>query len=187
MNTPAHALINLLLLSRKPDHRSTAAIITGAVIPDLVIVLFYAWHKLLGTDESQIWAVEYYRPLWQVWFDSFHSIPLILLAMLICWKTRQSILLLLFTSMLLHSFGDFPLHHDDAHRHFFPFSDWRFISPVSYWDPAHHGIWASLIEACAVLMASIYLYIRQTQLRIWVIFGLLAYLAYWVYVLLVWS
>jgi hypothetical protein len=32
-----------------------------------------------------------------------------------------------------------PLHHDDGHRHLFPLLDWRFESPISYWDPAHYG------------------------------------------------
>ena len=89
--------------------------------------------------------------------------------------------------MLLHSLGDFPLHHDDAHRHFFPFSDWRFISPISYWDPAHYGNWASLLEIFAVLAISIFLYCRQALLRVWIITGLVVYGAYWIYVLLVWS
>jgi len=37
--------------------------------------------------------------------------------------------------MALHALFDFPLHHDDGHRHFWPFSEFRFDSPVSYWDP----------------------------------------------------
>ena len=49
----------------------------------LALILFYAWHKLLGTNESQIWSVEYYHPLWQACIDSFHSIPLILVLIFI--------------------------------------------------------------------------------------------------------
>jgi hypothetical protein len=37
VNTPAHAIINLLVLSHKPDHRRTAVIFAGAVLPDLAI------------------------------------------------------------------------------------------------------------------------------------------------------
>jgi hypothetical protein len=58
MNTPAHAVINLLLLARKPgqnlSHKRSATIIFGALLPDLVIIVFYAWHLLLGIPESQI-------------------------------------------------------------------------------------------------------------------------------------
>ena len=191
MNTPAHAVVNLLLLTRKSTaqfgHRHYAAIIVGAVLPDLAMILFYAWHLLQGTPESQIWSVEYYRPLWQGWFDSFNSIPLILIAMLICWKTRSYLLLALFSSMLLHVFGDLPVHHDDAHRHFFPFSDWRFASPVSYWDPAHYGNWFSLFEFCVVISAAIYMGWREARLRPWVFATTAVYLGYLVYVLLVWA
>ncbi len=59
MNTPAHVAINLLLMSRDPTHRKTAAIICGAVIPDLAIMVFYAWQLMLGRPENQIWSSEY--------------------------------------------------------------------------------------------------------------------------------
>ena len=187
MNTPAHVIINLLLLSRKPDHRRSAIIVAGALLPDLAIIVFYGWHLLLGTNESQIWSVEYYRPLWQGGIDIFNSIPLISLAMLLSWYARQYLLLIFFSSMLLHVFGDLPLHHDDAHRHFFPFSDWRFESPVSYWDPAHHGAWAGLVEFVSVLAAALWMYWRWALLRPWVAVTTAVYLLYWVYVFMVWA
>ncbi|MCP4334492.1 MAG: hypothetical protein GY785_17700 [Gammaproteobacteria bacterium] len=187
MNTPAHVIINLLVLSRQPDHRRSVVIVAGALLPDLVIIVFYGWHLLLGTSESQIWSVEYYRPLWQAGIDSFNSIPLISLAMLLSWYARQYLLLIFFSSMLLHIFGDLPLHHDDAHRHFFPFSEWRFQSPVSYWDPAHHGAWAGLVEFVCVLAAALWMYRRWTLLRPWVAVTTAVYLLYWVYVFMVWA
>lgn len=191
MNTPAHVAINLLLLSRRPgnqlSHKQCAAIVAGALLPDLAIIVFYAWQLLQGTPEGQIWSVEYYRPLWQAWIDSFNSIPLIGLAMLICWQTRSYLLLLFFSSMLLHVFGDLPVHHDDAHRSFFPFSDWRFASPVSYWDPAFYGRWFSLFEIAAVLAASLYMARQSALLRPWVAVTLVVYLGFWGYVFLVWN
>ena len=186
MNTPAHAIINLLVLTRDADHRRTAAIMVGAIIPDVAIIVFYAWHLLLGTAENQIWSVEYYQPLWQGWIDSFNSIPIILLAILLCWYRRQYLLLALFASMLLHALADLPLHHDDAHRHFFPLLDWRFTSPVSYWDPAHHGTWASVVEIVAVVTAGAWLYRYDRLFRPWVLTGFAIYAGYWGYVALVW-
>lgn len=186
MNTPAHAAINLLLLSRDPEHRKTVAVIGGALLPDLAIIVFYAWQLMLGRTENQIWSIEYYRPLWQAWIDIFNSIPLVSMAILLSWHTRQYLLLAFFSSMLLHIFGDLPLHHDDAHRHFFPLLEWRFESPVSYWDPAHHGRWASLFEFVAVVSASAFMYRRIVPLRPWVVAILAIYLLYWGYVYLVW-
>ena len=186
MNTPAHVAVNLLLLARDPDHRQTTAIIGGALIPDLVIIVFYAWQLWLGTAEDVIWSTEYHRPLWQAWIDSFNSIPLVTLALLLGWYFCKPALLLITASMLLHILGDLPLHHDDAHRHFFPLLEWRFASPISYWDPAHYGNWASLFEIAAVTAASIFLYWRYLLLRPWVSGIFAIYLLYWGYVWLVW-
>lgn len=186
MNTPAHAAINLLLLSRNPDHRKSATIVVGALIPDLAIIVFYAWQLIRGTPESAIWSIEYYRPLWQAWFDVFNSIPIVIIAILLSWYARHYLLLLFFGSMLLHIFGDLPLHHDDAHRHFYPLLDWRFESPVSYWDPAHYGQWFSLLEFIGVISASAFMYWRIAPLRHWVSAILAVYLLYWGYVYLVW-
>ena len=186
MNTPAHVMINLLVLARNPSHPKSAAIIGGALIPDLVIIVFYGWQLILGNAESQIWSVEYYRPVWQAWIDSFNSIPIITIAILLSWKTGQHMLLIFFSSMLLHVCGDLPLHHDDAHRHFFPFSDWRFASPISYWDPAYHGRWVSLLEFVSVLTAAGFMYWRWVLLRPWVTVTFLVYLLYWIYVFVVW-
>lgn len=57
-------------------------------------------------------------------------------------------------SMVFHSLGDLPVHHDDAHRHFFPFSDYRLISPISYWDPQHYGRIVAGVEVLAVWVAT---------------------------------
>lgn len=186
MNTPAHAIVNLLILSFNSNHKKTGAIIVGALLPDLVIIVFYAWQLSIGTAESQIWSVEYYRPAWQAWIDSFNSIPIILIAMLVSWQTRQYLLLILFSSMLLHVCGDLPLHHDDAHRHFFPLLEWRFMSPVSYWDPQHHGLWASMAEFIGVMAAAAFMLWRWPRSRPWVGCITVVYLVYWAYVFVVW-
>ena len=72
----------------------------------------------------------------------------------------------LFASVLFHSLADLPLHHDDGHRHFWPFSDFRFASPVSYWDPSHHGNSVLTIEAFLVIAvpASFFLWRRDAGL-----------------------
>lgn len=187
MNTPAHAIINLLVLGRQQSGKKSIPILIGAVLPDLAIFVLYFWHLFLGTPESTIWTVEYYKPGWQAFIDCFNSIPLLLVGMIVCWKTKQHYLLILIASMLLHTLGDLPLHHDDAHRHFFPFSDWRFSSPVSYWDSDHYGDWFSIIEILAVLGASAFLYINYSKLKVWVVSVGLIYAGFWAYVGLYWG
>lgn len=106
--------------------------------------------------------------------------------LLLGWYFRWPLLVLLCASMLLHIFADLPLHNDNAHQHFFPLLEWRFESPVSYWDPAHYGIWASLFEIFAVTAASIFLCWRHIQLRPWATGIFAIYLLYWGYVWIVW-
>ncbi len=116
----------------------------------------------LGTDisEGQIWRVEYFRPAWQLVFDGFHSIPLALIGLVVMLKAKRTGVALLFVSIALHALEDLPVHHDDAHRHFLPFSNFRFISPVSYWDNDHFGAIAGSIEFILMITASLYLFSR---------------------------
>ena len=93
-----------------------------------------------------------------------------------------------FVSMATHCLADLPLHNDDAHRHFFPLSDWRFESPVSYWDPRHSGAYVAAAEIAMVLAGSIFLAVRYPQTWMRGLVGLVcaSYVAYLVYVLVVW-
>jgi hypothetical protein len=126
-------------------------VVVGAVLPDLSILAFYAYERARSMPEAWIWSTGYYDPGWQAVFDLFHSMPLIVGGLLLALRVDAPRLALTFTSMALHAVSDFLVHHDDAHRHFFPFSDWRFASPVSYWDPRHFGHVIAPLEGIAVL------------------------------------
>ncbi len=88
------------------------------------------------------------------------------------------------SAAVLHVLADLPLHHDDGHPHFWPFSYWIYSSPVSYWDPAHYGrIW-SFIELMLALLLIVIIWRRiQTQVGRFLLLLLgLSYflaLAYW--------
>lgn len=156
MNTPSHAIINLFLLGKQSLPQANLSIFLGAILPDIPIFLFYGWAKLIARQsEKQIWSESYYKPLWQTIVAIFHSIPLALLGWLIADYFHWEIVEIFFISLVLHSLGDLPVHNDDAHRHFFPLSNYRFISPISYWDRQHYGAIVSLIELSLVLLATI--------------------------------
>ncbi len=161
MNTPAHAIFNLTLLGQKKEPQWNPLIIWGAVIPDLAMFGFYLW-MWLATDipESQVWRVEYFRPSWQTLFDLSHSIPLALLGLSVMLYAKRTGIALLFGSVLLHCLEDLPVHHDDAHRHFLPLSNFRFESPFSYWDPAHYGRILGPLEMGLMAVASVYVFRR---------------------------
>jgi hypothetical protein len=88
----------------------------------------------------------------------FHSIPLAVIGWLIAYYFGRQNLQILFLSMVLHSLGDLPVHNDDAHRHFFPFSNYRFISPISYWDQNHYGSIVSVVEMLLVMLSSYHVF-----------------------------
>lgn len=190
MNTPAHAVVNLVVLGRRERPRLVWPILLGAVLPDLTMVVFYAYHRLLaGVPEGIIWSESYYETGWQTFFDAFHAFPLLGLGLAVSWWFDAPWLMALFASMALHALGDLPLHHDDAHRHFFPLSDWRFSSPISYWDPGRYGAVVGPLEALAVALGCLALARRYASRAVrGVIVGVaVTYLMYWVYALLVWA
>jgi hypothetical protein len=189
MNTPAHAVVNLVLLGRRDRPELVPPILLGSVLPDLPMSVFYLVERVgMGRSEQLIWSQSYFAPHWQDFFDLFNSFPLIGGAMALAYLAGNRWMLLLGASMALHGLFDLPLHHDDGHRHFYPFSEWRFASPVSYWDPAHHGRITGSIEALFVLTGSVTLWMRYESRRLRA--SLLAvgvlYVAYLVFALIMW-
>ncbi|MBD2246510.1 hypothetical protein [Nostoc sp. FACHB-888] len=159
MNTPSHAILNLVIFNQQLRTQASPAIVIGAVLPDIPIFVFYFLMKFVyHLPTRQIWSEVYYQPFWQAIVSTFHSIPLALLGILIAHIWSWQLIEIGFVSMVLHSLLDLPVHNNDAHRHFFPFSNYRFISPVSYWDSNHYGAIAALVEILLVLGATIYLF-----------------------------
>ena len=163
MNTPAHVIFSLSLLGRTRAARFALPITAGALLPDVLMVLFYIYEKMLGVPEHIIWHQHYFLPHWQTVFDLPNSFPLIAIGAIIAWRIRSAAWICLFASMSVHCILDLLVHHDDGHRHFFPLSDFRFQSPVSYWDPAHYGGIVSVLEVLLVGAGVIYLWLAEQQ------------------------
>ncbi|HEB90707.1 MAG TPA: hypothetical protein ENI85_14135 [Deltaproteobacteria bacterium] len=176
MNTPAHLILNAVVLGWGRTGNQWLSILAGAVLPDLPMLAFYLFERFgLGQSEERIWSVLYFDPDWQTFFDVFNSLPLIAVGLGVALARRSPAALAFFLSMALHVAGDLPLHHDDAHGHFFPFSNWRFESPLSYWDPAHYGTWIGSLEIVGVIAGSLLLVRRG---RPWRIIGLATLVLY---------
>ncbi|WP_420615429.1 hypothetical protein [Candidatus Palauibacter sp.] len=209
MTTPAHAALSLIVLGRSEHNALPVAL--GAVAPDVTMLVFYVWERLArGVSESRIWSERYFDPGWQVVFDIPSSIPLLVLALCILLvligrrsttghipsagvaaaprRTKLTAATLFVASMIVHALGDLPLHREDAHRHFFPFSDWRFISPVSYWDPDHYGGYAAVGEVVLVLTVSIFLFRTYRGRGRWIVAGVAGIYALFIgFAVLMWS
>ncbi|MEG3896805.1 MULTISPECIES: hypothetical protein [unclassified Microcoleus] len=159
MKTPSHAIINLALLGKRQLPQANLIIAIGGILPDIPIFLFYFWAKYIARlPPATIWSKAYYEPFVQDIVALFHSIPLAVIGWLIAYYFGWQSVQILFISMILHSLGDLPVHNDDAHRHFFPFSNYRFISPISYWDRNHYGSIVSFVEMLLVMLSSYYVF-----------------------------
>ena len=170
MNTQTHVLLAAALLARKGENQSlrNSAIVLGALIPDAVIFALFFWSKMAGIPEQTVWDQLYYNPPWSEWIDAANSVPLYVTIAVLGWlifRTAKNnsqefwggIAIAFGAAGLLHLAADLPLHVNDAHAHFMPFTQWKFISQISYWDPDHYGLIWLPIEAllgiiCAVLL-----------------------------------
>ncbi|PSN10801.1 hypothetical protein C7271_25465 [filamentous cyanobacterium CCP5] len=158
MNTPSHIIINLAIL-RRPLKEATWPVIWGAIAPDFAMFVFFAWARgVQRLGHREIWHELYHEPFWQNIFAVGNSIPLGLVGLGLSYRFKQVWGMGFFASMLLHHLEDLPLHNEDAHRHFWPLSDGRIFSPISYWDARSYGWLGSGLELVLVLAASGYLW-----------------------------
>jgi len=171
MNTQTHILLGAVLLARPGRPLRNAAAIAGGLVPDMSIVVMWASAKLSGTPESVIWGDMYWRPEWQSAAAVINSLPLYLALAVAAagfgarlnpmappegappgsldlgngFEWHVAILAFSLAAMV-HIATDFPVHVFDGHATFWPFSDWVFQSPVSYWDRRYFGNYFSFIE-----------------------------------------
>lgn len=126
-----------------------------------------------------MWGELYFAPPMQNLIAYFNSIPIYALLALIGFAARSKLwgkLLLVFAlAALIHMATDLPVHADDAYRHFWPLSDWRFYSPLSYWDANHHAAWVGLIDITLAFGAIFVLWRRFPIKWARVILGVLSF------------
>lgn len=161
MNTPTHVLVAAALLSRRPSPRENISILAGAIAPDLSIFILYVWARLVnGVSERTLWSETYWSEPWQTVSAISNSAPLYaaLLAAGVVLKFR--LLWLFAAAALLHIALDLPFHASDAHRHFWPFADFRFHSPLSYWDIDHYALFVAPLELAIGAAAIVVLWRR---------------------------
>ena len=171
MNTQSHAVLTFYLLRRMLGKRAerikhvNVVIFSGAILPDLAIFLFFVWYTLFEpTSQRVMWSELAFLDEWQFVFSMFHSFPLWAISSIAFLLLKMPKATLFCLAALISAVQDLFVHHDDGHAHFFPFSDHRFESPVSYWDPAHYGWYASTAEVILVLAACFWAY-RHLETR----------------------
>ena len=109
-------------LARAGTPKRNWTVLAGAFVPDASMFVFFAWSRLQGWSGDETWNVRYWMEPWQTLgaaSNSFLVFGAALALALALW--RSSPLIAVFCgAALLHIALDFPLHADDAHRHFWP-------------------------------------------------------------------
>ena len=169
MLTNTHILVAATALTRRRfTTKQNLAIIVGGVFPDLSVFIMAAVGRMPGSTITNLWRKPdgmYWQEPWQFLSALSNSIPLyvalLLLFMFLVRRAQSHRALwlacaLFFAACLLHVLFDFPVHADDAHVHFWPLTDARFHSPVSYWQSQYWGNWVSAFEVIGgLIMATI--------------------------------
>lgn len=181
MNSPTHTLLALALLSKRGATKRNWAVILGSLIPDAAIWLWAPYQSLVnGVSGEQMWRELYFAAPMQNLIAYFNSIPiyaaLAVLGYVMRAKTWGKLLLVFALAALIHMATDLPVHNHDAYRHFWPFSDWRFFSPFSYYEREHHAGWVSVIEAAIALISIAVLWRRFPKLWVKIVLSVLALL-----------
>lgn len=166
MTTPSHILYNLAILGKKGDTRLNTAIGLGAFFPDsITIIFFFVTGVIQSLPHEVIWHDLYFHSGWNNLFNLSHSFWLLPLGLLLCIFFKKRYAAYFFGSALVHSVMDFFVHADDAYAHFYPWSLWRFHSPVSYWNHAHYGQYVSAVEILFAIVAIWVLWKRTDSRR----------------------
>lgn len=181
MQSQTHVLLALALLSKIDARRRNLTIFVGALIPDAFTYVAWAYYTLNGNSQTHIRDVLYFQNPTQFWDALFNSIPVFLTVTLCGWLAMRSVkysqwglLICVFgLGALVHILTDFPVHASDAHRHFWPLSDWRFYSPVSYWEGDHHAGLGTLCEAALGIVVALVLWMRFPKFWVKILLGIL--------------
>ena len=164
MQTPTHTLLALVLLGKRGAPSRNWTVVAGSLAPDMFIYIAWPIYTFgRGESQTRFWDETYFQaPGIQLAGAVSNSFPLFGLLAVVGWVARSRrwarLLWLFALAALIHLATDIPVHAEDAHRHFWPLSDWRFHSPLSYWNEAYHARWIRLGEAvlglglCALLL-----------------------------------
>lgn len=163
MNTPSHFLMTAFARAftlRKHPHKvlSRRSIFLGAVAPDLPLYFLsvgtYVYYvHIMGWPARSAFrymfdTLYFENMVWIGLHNTLHAPLVVVTGLWISHLRSWRALYTFFLACALHSVVDILTHHNDGPVLFFPL-DWqyRFASPVSYWDPAHYGQYFSVFES----------------------------------------
>ena len=170
MITTTHVVTNALVALKRSGgaakvlESSTAKwFVAGGLAPDIGLYALTAGAAVyfpLTSDMSFQDSMEhafgdlfFNDPAWVAIHNSLHS-PVVLAGMAAAAAlTKKRGALAFAAGALLHTAMDIPVHHDDGPLVFFPLNwDFRFESPVSYYDKDHFGALVAPIDFAITIL-----------------------------------
>ncbi len=159
MLTSSHILIGAAAASR-PAMRPWQIFLAwaGGFAPDASIFLMVLYSRLVNGPGVDLWSNSeglYWQEPWQTYSAISNSFPLwgaVLAGGFLLYRYSSKLrpvglaVLIFSVGYFLHISVDFVTHADDAHVQFWPFSDWRFNSPISYYQREYYGQIVSVLE-----------------------------------------
>lgn len=174
MNLATHILIGMAVFGRRGAAMRTGAAAFGGVLPDLPAIALELWATLVGGHSpTEIYRDLYFSDAWQGVLAPSHSFFVWGAVLAIALLAHRPLIQVSAAAALLHLVCDFPVHGDDAHRHFWPLSDWRFQSPISYWHPERYGYIVAPVEFAVLLGLVVFLFRRHRSRRMLVLLAAL--------------
>jgi hypothetical protein len=183
MNSQTHVIMSAVLFGRRAPKRAWIAALGGA-IPDFPMLLIVAVLKLFSVPSPIVFGVLYWQEWWQITNAIAHNFWLwggLLIAALL-WRERKAataasidratLVMIFAASAFLHVAIDFLCHREDAHMSLWPLTRWKFISPVSYYDPQYYGHYFSIFEAALGLVLAFILFKRFSNVYLRVALGI---------------
>lgn len=187
MMTTTHILVAATAISRpRQAGLQIAAVWLGGFFPDLSVFAMVIAARLTGMGNGNLWRQPdglYWLEPWQFFSAISNSIPLWAALSLVSWqvsvrlerlKAAATLVMLFALGCLSHVLLDFPVHTDDAHVHFWPFTDWRFHSAISYYQRDHFGAVVGTIEVIAGVAMVAFIWWRFSQWPVRILAALLA-------------
>lgn len=174
MNTPAHLILGAAAFGKPGNMRVTVAAVLGSLAPDISLYAMVSWSIFVaGIDPNVVFGEFYYSSTWQQVFAVDNSFVLWGLGLGFALWAARPVFIAFAGAGLLHLVFDFPLHNHDARMHFWPLTDWVFVSPLSYWDSRFHAGVISPIELtlALVLAGSLFCRFRRRSARALIVFA----------------
>lgn len=173
MITPSHIIYSWAIAKKSEQKKTnrdqkytskrTLAFVLGALFPDTPTYLFFiVCGLILGYSGEVIWEEMYFNSGWSIPITLTHSFWLWPLLIVISSYFGLAFIRWFSISAFFHALVDFLVHTDDAYRHLWPFSEWKFHSPVSYYRASEYGNWISAFDSVLVLGLLTYLYTKYT-------------------------